>query len=319
VKEGDDGGSGTVLISDAVRCERLRALLAASALMLSDRVALAANKWDPSGDRMAWTDRSNAQDVQARIWLLANGGDIDPGRLLLSKNADANVNAWSYLVNGLDSGLDAVSFFSGVSQRQRVFYIKNGGVYMLVFDDDITPSSFQISAAAQAAGYTIQNTDVGAVTWVDSLSHRYMAVVTGATLGGLNGYICIFENVDLGSWSSWCSTDRPLPQTVPSNHDIVGVVAKNSTIPEFYFRNGFGTLSRAKRTASPPTPWVFHEDLNGVPTGLIYASILATPSQTSFDGTIELGIIAGDNRIYTSRTSPTGVPSWFRQAPLRAT
>lgn len=267
---------------------------------------------------MAWTDRSTAADVQPRIWLLANGGDVDPGRLLLSKNADANVAAWSYLVSGLDSGLDAVSFTSNFSERQRVFYVKNGGVYMLNFDDDVNHSSAQISAGAQFVGYSIQNTDVGAVTWLDSLSHRYMAVATGATFGGLNGYVCIFESVDLGSWSWWCSTDRPLPQGIPSTHDIVGVIAKNTTTPEFYFRNGFAGLSRAKRTASPPTPWVFHEDL-GVPTGLIYASVMATPAQASYDGQIELGIIASNDRIYTSRIAPTGIPSWDLKAPLPGT
>ena len=275
-------------------------------------VARADVTWDPTQDRMAWTDRSTAADVQARIWLLTFGGAPNfPGRVLVTRATDYNVFGWALTqLSGLDSGLDAVSWTDGTTQRQRVFYVKQGGVYMLPWDNDVAGTPVQINPVTFQFGYFAQNTDLAAVTFNVS-GTRWLAVASGATLGGQAGYLCIYESSDLGAhWWNSCSGDRPLPA---SNHDIVGVVAGGTTTPEFYFQNLFATLSRARRAGT--NSWIFHEELS-VPT-TIAASIVATPAQDPFIGRIELGVIGSDQLIRTARITPTDTaPSWSTRAAL---
>src|ERR1044071_3084377 len=116
---------------------RKRLALAATfiALVVGTRVAQASNTWDPTGDRMAWTDRSTAMDIQPRIWLLTNGSLGNPGRLLMTRRPDVSTNGWLNLqIGGLDTGLDAVYWQDGATQRQRVFFVKNGEIFMLTYD-----------------------------------------------------------------------------------------------------------------------------------------------------------------------------------------
>lgn len=94
------------------------ALIVATILMSSigNRVARADTSWDPSGKRMAATDRSTGSDIQPRVWFLTTGGASGyPGRLLVTRIRDVNQSAWYYqgvagcgIGNRLDMGLDAV-------------------------------------------------------------------------------------------------------------------------------------------------------------------------------------------------------------------
>src|SRR5438552_16939089 len=120
-------GAGRRLGFDRRRRERTHSIIAIAAVVLcvatGARVARASNTWDPTADRMAWTDRSTVPDLQPRIWLLTNGSLGNPGRLLVTRKLDAAQGGWLYTnINGLDTGLDAVYWQDGSTQRQRVFY-----------------------------------------------------------------------------------------------------------------------------------------------------------------------------------------------------
>ena len=144
------------------------------------RVAHASNTWDPTGDRMAWTDRSTAVDIQPRIWLLTNGSLGNPGRLLMTRRPDLNQNGWLNLqIGGLDTGLDAVSWNASGTQYQRVFYVKNGEIFMLTYDNDVPGGSVQITSFL-GTGTSIVGTDLGAITFAAGAQH--IAVAAGATV-----------------------------------------------------------------------------------------------------------------------------------------
>lgn len=243
-------------------------------------------------------------DIQPRIWMLTNGGAPSyPGRLLVTRLPDVTGNGWLYLqLSGLDQGLDAVSWKDGTNQRQKVFYVSGGSVYMLPFDNDTAGTPVLISFGAQALGYTMQSTDLGAVLFYVAGIQQGIAVASGATFGGQSGYICLLESTDAGAhWQNTCSTDRPLPAS--SNHDIVGVAIGSST-PVFYFQNLFGTLSRARRTGT--NTWVYHEELN-VPS-LVNVSLVAMPSQDSKAGKMTVGFIGTDNLVHAIRIGGADFP-----------
>lgn len=270
--------------------------------------------YDPTGERMAWTDRFTTADVQPRIWLLTNGGGpLGPGRYLMTKATDVAINGWVGAgLTGLDTGLDAVSWPDGTTQRERVFYVMSSQIYMLTFDNEMFGSKTDcVSCALGLFGVTIQNTDVAAITFVDGV--RRLAVAAGCTSQGLSGYLCICES-DLSTWTCMGSSDRPLPSGNPSNHDIAGLVTSGSTASqEFYFQNAFAGLSRARRVSA--NNWVAHEEVSA--PGLIGPSIAAIRSQNSFPGKITLGVIAGDNLVHTARIAPTDTaPTWSTRAAL---
>jgi hypothetical protein len=144
--------------------------------------AQADTSYDPSGERMAWTDRFTTSDIQARVWLLTNGGGVaGPGRYLMTKATDVAIGGWVGAgLTGLDTGLDAVSWPDGTNQRERVFYVASGQIYMLTFDNESFGSKTDcVSCALGAFGVTIQNTDLAAITFVDGV--RRMAVAAGCT------------------------------------------------------------------------------------------------------------------------------------------
>lgn len=288
--------------------------LAVLASLFATRGAFAYNAADPSGDRMVITDRSTAADIQPRVWLLTFGGGSFPGKWLMTKIPDSNRNTWiNTAAIGIDSGIDAVSFTSGTTQIQRVFYTTGGNLYMLPFDNDAQGTVKQLpSPTSGGVTFQMSGTDLGAVTFLDGSSRR-IAVASGASLSGNIGYICVWESGDLGStWVSACSTDRPMWQSSPLNHDVVGVVARTSTAAEFYFRDVFGGLSRIRRTGT--NAWSAHETIT-VPQG-IGPSIVATDSQTQ--GQVELAIVgATSNLTYTTSMTPaTTAPTWTSHPAL---
>lgn len=226
----------------------------------------------------------------------------------MSKIPDLNTNTWYFTgLDSIDSSIDAVSWTDGSIQRQRVFYTSSGILRMSPFDQDGQSSTM----ALPMGSFTASGTDVAAVTFTDGSSQR-IAVAAGASLSGTAGYICVWESGDLGaSWSQTCSTDRPLPATNPSNHDIVGVNLAGTNVVQFYFRNLFAGLSRVRRTGT--NTYSAHEDFS-VPSQ-IQPSIFAIESQVS--GKIELGIIGSNNTIYTSRILPTDASAtWSARAAL---
>jgi hypothetical protein len=285
------------------------ALASAFVRTLSARPAEADTTYDPVLARMAITDRSTAADIQPRAWLVTNGTTVSP-YYLVTKIPDLNQNTWATTgINGVDSGIDAVSWTDGSTQRQRVFYTSAGALYMASWDNDMSNGTTRITPASFP--YMISGTDLAAVTFMDGSSRR-IAVAGGASQSGNAGYICVWESGDLGgTWTPTCSTDRPLPASNPSTHDIVGVNLSGTTTVAFYFRNLFATLSRVRRTGT--NTYTNHEELS-VPTG-IQPSIAAIESQVS--GRIELAVAGGDNKLYTARILPTdSAPSWGARAAL---
>ena len=171
--------------------------------------AQADTSYDPSGERMAWTDRFTTSDIQARVWLLTNGGGVaGPGHYLMTKAADVAIGGWVGAgLTGLDTGLDAVSWPDGTNQRERVFYVSSGQIYMLTFDNESFGNKTDcVSCALAAFGVTIQNTDLAAVTFVDG--SRRVAVAGGCTSQSLSGYLCLCEGDLVSAWTCMKSSDR---------------------------------------------------------------------------------------------------------------
>jgi len=212
----------------------------------ASRKARALAIYDPKIDRMAITDRSTAANVQPRVFLVTVGNETVGSNLLVTKDPDAIQNGWrSTNVNGVTSGLAAVSWTDGTNQRQRVFFAKDNALAMLPNDND---TQSPVVSIAPPQNYTIADTDVAAVTWLDGTTRR-MVVATGAKLSGTAGYACLFENADLApTWSVSCqSTIR----TTTTKLDIVGTVVSNSA--QFYFKNDAGGLGRLRRTGANAT------------------------------------------------------------------
>jgi len=170
-----------------VRAPRAARDLLILALVLDPAKARAqSNDYDiRGGTRMAVTDRSTTSDLQPRVWALAYGSVLGPR--LVTKIADQAWWAWQEPgLDGIHSGLDAVSFTDGTHQRQRIFFAYSGFIAYLSYDNDVLGSW---SSLPYPAGYTFPTgdfTDVAAVTWLDG-STRRIAVLAGARKNGQPG------------------------------------------------------------------------------------------------------------------------------------
>jgi hypothetical protein len=285
------------LLSTYVRAAAWSAAVAA-ALVATHAQAQQDHTWHPLFNvRMAVSDRSTASAFQPWIWA-ATAGDGTSGPLLSAKQADnSSTSAWTLtFALGLTSGPDAISWTSGSTAHQRIFYSRNNQIQMLDWDNSTQNSFTDIPAPANI---TLPVGDVAALTF-GSGSSRRMVVASYAAKSGANGFLCFWEKLvsSSGSFTSSCTATAVMTSVNDPLPDIVGVV--QSGTPLFFFRNNAGHLGRARRTGTATFT------IEQVSTFAIGPSVFATPSQAS--GSVDVGMIRSDNGIRIHRfNSPTAL------------
>jgi hypothetical protein len=245
--------------------------------------------------RMTVTDRSTATGLQARVW------SVTAGDYIASKRPDVNQTGWDLHVAAVESGIDAVSWTDGSTQRERVFFAREDEMKFLNFDND----AFQSWGAlpAPATGIEFRATDVAAVTWTES-SVRKIGVAAIST----DGRVCVWTGETSGFTAAPFCTAASTASTSDPDIDATAV----SEIPVFTFRGTSGSLSVVRRSGAS---W-FSASI-GIPPGetTIGASVDAFPSP-QVTGTVEVAVTGNTGRIHTARFAPLSTTETWTTLPV---
>jgi len=245
---------------------------------------------------MAVVDHNVMIGFQPRAWMVTNGGK------LVGKATERSTYGWlSTTIDGISSGLGAVSWGANDGWHQRVFYAKADRIQRVDLLDEATQST---ALLPNNLTYKFNNTDVAAVGYYESNVFRN-AVAAVSTAGKM----CVWDGPATGFLGQSCTGDNFAAINGP---EVVGATVNGHIM--FAYRGAGGQLRRSRRNAGGS---FVHETLP-LPPGAssITAPLGINPSQIT--GSLDLVLADNLGRIWLARMRPQllSIDSWTQLPAL---